>query len=184
MTRAELEHAIRAACDVSGDDQVYVFGSQAILGQYPDAPESLRQSAEADIAPVTKVDMADEIDVHLGELSQFHETFGFYVHGLSIDAAVLPIGWEQRAIAVSNENTRNSTGWCIEAHDLAASKLVAFRDKDKDFVRVLLSENLIEPRELVQRLSNLPARSQVTPQLQETIAQWIRGVLEDIGATE
>ena len=53
MTRVELEHAIRAACDVCGDDQVYVFGSQAILGQYPDAPESLRQSAEADIAPVT-----------------------------------------------------------------------------------------------------------------------------------
>lgn len=50
MTRAELEHAIRAACDVSGDDEVYVFGSQAILGQYPKAPESLRQSAEADIA--------------------------------------------------------------------------------------------------------------------------------------
>lgn len=38
MTREELEHAIRAACDVSGDDEVYVFGSQAILGQYPDAP--------------------------------------------------------------------------------------------------------------------------------------------------
>jgi hypothetical protein len=47
MTRAELEHAIRAACDVSEDDEVYVFGSQAILGQYPDAPASLRQSAES-----------------------------------------------------------------------------------------------------------------------------------------
>jgi hypothetical protein len=45
MTRLELEHAIRASCDVSGDDEVYVFGSQAILGQYPEAPESLRQSA-------------------------------------------------------------------------------------------------------------------------------------------
>ena len=44
MTRLELEHAIRASCDVAGDDEVYVFGSQAILGQYPDAPESLRQS--------------------------------------------------------------------------------------------------------------------------------------------
>ena len=57
MTRAELEHAIRAACDVSGDNEVYVFGSQAILGQYPDAPESLRQSAEADIAPVKAIDI-------------------------------------------------------------------------------------------------------------------------------
>lgn len=183
MTRAELEHAIRAACDVSGDDQVYVFGSQAILGQYPDAPESLRQSAEADIAPVTRVDMADVIDAHLGELSQFHDTFGFYVHGLSIDAAVLPVGWQERVIAVSNENTRNSIGWCIEAHDLAASKLVAFRDKDRDFVRVLLHENLIAPRELVQRISKLPTHAQVTSQLQEAIAQWIAGVLEDTGTT-
>lgn len=38
------------------------FGSQAILGQYPDAPESLRQSAEADIAPVKAIDMVDMID--------------------------------------------------------------------------------------------------------------------------
>jgi hypothetical protein len=52
VTRAELEHAIRAACDVAQDDEVYVFGSQAILGQFPDAPLALRQSAEADIAPV------------------------------------------------------------------------------------------------------------------------------------
>lgn len=33
MTREELEHALRAACEIAGDDEVYVFGSQAILGQ-------------------------------------------------------------------------------------------------------------------------------------------------------
>src|SRR5437764_15095396 len=104
MTRAELEHAICAACDVSGDDQVYVFGSQAILGQYPNAPESLRQSAEADIAPVKAIDMVDLIDANLGELSPFHEAFGFYVHGVPIEAAVLPVGWEGRAIAIRNDN--------------------------------------------------------------------------------
>lgn len=181
MTRAELEHAIRAACDVSGDDEVYVFGSQAILGQYPDAPESLRQSAEADIAPVTAVDMVDVIDANLGELSPFHDAHGFYVHGLSIDAAVLPIGWRKRAIAVRNENTRNSTGWCVEAHDLAVSKLVAFRDKDRDFVRILLRENLIKPRRLLLRLSQLPRHARVSSKLLEVIEEWIRGVLKDIG---
>src|SRR4051812_31764526 len=119
MTRAELEHAIRAACDVSGDDEVYVFGSQAILGQYPDAPEPLCQSAEADVAPVTATDTVDLIDGSLGELSDFHVAFGFYVHALSIEAAVLPLGWQKRAIEVRNENTSNKTGWCVEAHDLA-----------------------------------------------------------------
>lgn len=90
--------------------------------------------------------MVGVIDANLGELSPFHEAFGFYVHGLSIDAAVLPMGWEKRAVAVRNDNTRGNTGWCVEAHDLAASKLVAFRDKDRDFVRVLLRDNLIQPK--------------------------------------
>jgi hypothetical protein len=180
MTRDELEHAIRAACDVSGDDEVYVFGSQAILGQYPDAPESLRQSAEADIAPVTATDMVDLIDGSLGELSQFHQTYGFYVHGISIEAAVLPIGWERRAIQVRNNNTRNRTGWCVEAHDLAISKLVAFRDKDKDFVRTLIVEKLIDPRKLDRRLHQLPNNERVTPELMAAIEEWICGLLNDI----
>ncbi len=179
MTRAELEHAIRAACDVSGDDQVYVFGSQAILGQYPDAPETLRQSAEADIAPVTAVDMVDAIDGALGELSLFHETYGFYVHGVSIEAAVLPQGWQARTIAVRNENTRNLTGLCVEAHDLAVSKLVAFREKDRSFVRVLLLERLIDPGTLLRRLHQLPPHERVTEALRQSIEAWIRGTLTD-----
>jgi hypothetical protein len=117
VTREELEHAIRAACDVAKDNAVYVFGSQAILGQYPDAPAVLRQSAEADIAPVNAVDMVDVIDANLGELSPFHQAFGYYVHGVAIEAAVLPAGWQRRAIGVRNANTGNGTGWCVEAHE-------------------------------------------------------------------
>ncbi len=73
----------------------------------------------------------DDIDGALGELSMFHQTFGFYVHGLSIEGASLAEGWTHRVIKVQSENTRQCIGWCIEAHDLAASKLVAFRDKDR-----------------------------------------------------
>jgi hypothetical protein len=183
MTRDELEHAIRAACDIAGDDQVYVFGSQAILGQFPDAPAALRQSAEADISPVTAVDNVELIDVFLGELSDFHIAFGFYVHGVPIDAAVLPQDWHDRAIRVQNENTRNLTGWCVEAHDLAASKLVAFRDKDRDFVRVLIVEGLIDPAQLLERIKLLLHHPRVTPQLMDTIKQWIGGIQKDRDGT-
>ena len=141
MTRDELEHAIRAACDVADDDEVWIFGSQAILGQYEDAPEELRMSAEVDIAPVNQMSKTIDIDANLGELSAFHQAYGFYVHAVSIEAAVLPQGWERRAKKVSNSNTRGKTGLCVEAHDLAVSKLVAFRPKDLDFVRVLLARN-------------------------------------------
>jgi hypothetical protein len=152
MTREELEHAIRAACEVSGDSEVYVFGSQAILGQFPNASEFLRQSAEVDIAPVHAVDVADIIDGALGELSAFHQAHGFYVHGLSIEAAVLPRGSERRAVRVKNRNTDGNAGLCVEAHDLAASKLVAFRPKDRDFVRVLIADGLVDSRKLVLRI--------------------------------
>lgn len=156
MTRRELEHAIRAACAVAGEDEVIVFGSQAIVGQYPDAPASLRQSIEADIAPASgDPAAADRIDGSLGEDSLFHRAHGFYVHGLTIDAATLPAGWERRTIAVRNEGTSGRTGPCIEAHDLAASKLAAFRDKDREFVRTLLAEKLVAANKLRLRVQQL-----------------------------
>lgn len=69
---------------------------------------------------------------------------------------MLPAGWERRAIKVQNANTREFIGWWIEAHDLAASKLVAFREKDRDFVRVLLAEKLVKPAKLRTRMRQLP----------------------------
>ena len=51
MHYADLLHAIRAACDLTDETEMYIFGSQAILGQFPDAPDALRQSIEVDMAP-------------------------------------------------------------------------------------------------------------------------------------
>ena len=170
MTRDELEHAIRAACDVAEDTEVFVFGSQAILGEHPDAPEALLVSAEADIAPKNKPEKVDDVDGALGELSPFHREFGFYVHGVPLESATMPDGWRDRVIAVRNENTRQCTGWCVEVHDLAASKLNAFRDKDRTFVRVLLIEGLVQENELISRIASLPI-----PQTdRERWTSWVR----------
>jgi hypothetical protein len=38
MRRSELEHVIRASGEIAKDDEVIIIGSQAILGQFPDAP--------------------------------------------------------------------------------------------------------------------------------------------------
>ena len=177
MTRDELEHAIRAACDVAEDTEVYVFGSQAILGRYPDAPEALRQSVEADVMPKNRPERADDIDGALGELSMFHQTFGFYVHGVSLETAVLPDGWKDRLIRVQNENTRQCIGWCVEEHDLAASKLVAFREKDRNFVRVLLTEGLVDEGTLVARIGSL-----AVPQAdQERLTTWVTATCQELG---
>jgi hypothetical protein len=100
------------------------------------------------------------IDGALGELSQFHTTRGFYVHGVAIESATLPRGWFDRTVAVSHPvSTRGYTGHCLEAHDLAASKLVAYRPKDRDFVRVLLAEGLIDPGVLGEGGGGFPTQT-------------------------
>jgi len=58
ITRYQLEHAIRAACDVSEDTALWVFGSQAILGEFPDAPKSLHATIEVDVQPKNIKDSA------------------------------------------------------------------------------------------------------------------------------
>jgi hypothetical protein len=127
MTRAALEHLLRAAAALTNESEFVVIGSQAILGQFPDAPEALRFSIEADLYPRHAPDKSDLIDGAIGELSQFHQTFGYYAHGVDQTTAALPAGWEDRLMAVRNQHTGGATGWCLEVHDLACAKLVAGR---------------------------------------------------------
>jgi hypothetical protein len=177
MTRDQLEHAIRAACDVSRDTELWVFGSQAILGEFPNAPASLRASIEVDVQPKNRPETVDDIDGALGELSAFHQTHGFYVHGISIESAKLSDGWEQRTVPVSDPiSTHGKTGWCLEAHDLAASKLAAYREKDREFVRLLLIEKMIDTKILKERVSSL----NVKDQLRERLLQWITITAEEL----
>ena len=161
MTRDQLEHAIRAACDVADDNELLIFGSQSILGGHPNAPPELRASVEVDVQPKNRPEKVDSIDGALGELSPFHEMHGFYVQGVSIEVAQLPEGWEDRTHQVKNDNTRGNTGYCLEVHDLAASKLAAFRDKDRDFVRVLLIEQIIDADIFLHRIDLLPVSDEI-----------------------
>jgi hypothetical protein len=63
------------------------------------------------------------------------------------------------------------------------SKLAAFRDKDRDFVRTLLVEKLIDPSKLRRRLDQLSNNPRVKPELLAVIKAWVSGVLKDIGET-
>jgi len=177
VTRDQLEHAIRAACDVAEDSEVWVFGSQAILGEFPDAPEDLRASIEVDMQPKNRPDKTDLVDGALGELSQFYKTYDFYVHGLLIDSAALPQGWERRAIPVVDEiSTRGKIGWCVQANDLAANKLAAYREKDRNFVRTLLIEGMIAAKTLIERINML----KIDEELRERLLQWIQYTTEEL----
>ena len=152
MKRSELEHIIRASGEIAGDDEIIVIGSQAILGQFPDAPVRLLMSMEADIYPRNDPQKADKVDGAIGEGSSFHELHGYYAQGVGERTAVLPEDWETRLVAVNNKNTNGVTGYCLDVHDLAISKMIAMRPKDVEFVQELARHNMIEKKTMLRRL--------------------------------
>lgn len=166
MTRAQLEHLIRAAATIAADDEIVVIGSQAILGQYPNAPTQMLVSVEADLFPRRRVERADLIDGSIGEGSPFHETYGYYAHGVGPETAVLPEGWQERLVPVRGEGTRGATGLCLEVHDLVLSKYVAGRDKDRRFAAAAAVHRLVHRQELLKRLATLP----ISPVARERVA--------------
>ena len=127
-----------------------------MLGQFPNAPADLLVSIEADVFTFRNPDDADLIDGSIGEGSPFHQTFGYYAHGVAEDTAILPAGWKDRLITVRNANTGNGCGLCLEVHDLAVAKLAAGREKDNSFVAELLRHDLANSALIESRCRHSP----------------------------
>jgi len=152
MKRADLEHIIRAAAANADTDEIVVIGSQAILGTFSDPPSEVCESIEADVFPKRNPDDSILIDGAIGEGTIFHRTFGYYAHGVHSETAVLPNGAYDRLVPIRNDNTRGNTGWCLEVHDLAVSKLVAGREKDISFISAMLRHKLVDPELIGERI--------------------------------
>jgi hypothetical protein len=167
VNRAQLEHVIRAAATIAGDTEIVVIGSQAILGRYPQAPAELLVSADVDLFPRNHPERADLIEGSIGELSPFHETYGYYAQGVGERTAVLPEGWESRLVPIP---TPAGTGLCLEPHDLLISKYVAGREKDRDYVRSAARHRLADRQTLLERLALTAAdenqRGRITAQIE------------------
>jgi len=161
MRRDELEHLIRAAGAILGVDRLIVIGSQAILGRYSERelPPEATLSRDADLIPPDDPDerRADLIDGTIGEGSLFHDTFGIYADGVSLQTAELPAGWQNRLIPLNSPNTGGVTGYCLEPHDLLAAKYLAHREKDLVFCRAVLRAGLVDPHIVAERIADTPA---------------------------
>lgn len=173
MTRGQLAHILRAAASITGDDEVIVVGSQAILGSYDESelPEPAHASIEADVLFNNDQDLTktDAVDSALGEDSAFHEMYGYYAQGVDITTATLSEGWRERLVHFAPAAANGATGLCLERHDLVLAKLVAGRMKDYEFVTALLNADLVQIGVLRFRAELLP----VAPLQVRRILQWL-----------
>jgi hypothetical protein len=133
MRKADFDHVIAAAAAVSGEDEIVVIGSQALLGTVEDPPAAMLRSLEADVYPRAAPAKAEEIDGALGDGSQFQMTFGYYAHGVGPETAKAPAGWEERLVRVEVPRRPGGKGsvvaLCLEVHDLVLAKCAAGRER-------------------------------------------------------
>ena len=159
MNREQLAHVLRAAATIVSDGEILVIGSQSILGtaDAPHLPLETTLSIEADLAFFDDHDdqKSDAVDGAIGEGSQFHAEYGYYAQGVSLETAVLPAGWRDRLIKFDREDAEPSEASCLDPHDLVIAKLVANRDKDRDFSIALIQADLIQVRTLLDRIELL-----------------------------
>lgn len=155
MQRNELEHLLRAAGEIIDERQFIVIGSQSILGKYPDAPEELLRSREADFIAKNRPERITMLEA-IGEASRFYETFGYYVDPVDSRTAVLPRDWKSRLVNVSSPDTNGVTGLCLDPHDLFISKVAAWREKDIEFAKVMIGHGMVEKDRLLVLASKVP----------------------------
>jgi hypothetical protein len=155
MKREHLEHIIRAAGAIAQVKEIIIIGSQAILGSYTNPPKNLIVSMEVDLYPPENIEKADLIDGSIGEESPFHETFGYYAHGIGPETAILPKNWKDRTSIICNKNTNNIKGICIHPIDIAVSKLLAGRKKDLNYVKIMLENMILKKVDITNILSEL-----------------------------
>jgi hypothetical protein len=168
---------LRAASRITGDRDLLVVGSAAILGTYDEdaLPPAATRSDEADIAPFEDSDGSRSMAIEgsLGSGSMFHGTYGYFADGVDLSTALVPPGWRERLVLFDTEGTQPGRGWCLERHDLAVSKLVAGRPKDYEFVEGLLEAGLLDLDVIRQRFYALP-RDRTIPAFAAKVERWLR----------
>lgn len=160
MRREQFEHVVAAAAEVSGEREIVVVGSQAILGNVDQPPDGMLFSMEADVYPRRDPDKADEIEGSLGEGSMFQSTFGYYAHGVGPETVIGPKGWDGRLVRVEIParagQATDVVALCLEIHDLVLAKCVAGRERDWEFASEALAADLVQVDELHRRVEDLP----------------------------
>lgn len=151
MKKREIDHVLRVAGQITGEQQFIIIGSQSLHGKYPDLPDEIVKSMEVDLFASKKHGRTDWLNA-IGIDSPFHESFGYYADPVDEKTAVLPKGWKGRLVNLSPGNTEGVKGLCLEPHDLAIAKYVASREKDLIFTRELARRGLLSEARLLSLL--------------------------------
>jgi hypothetical protein len=154
---------------VAGIDVPIIVGSQSLYAITSQVPESVKRSVECDFLLLAMGPLAFRAVIEqIGFASSFQETHGYYADAVGLATVVLPTGWRERLVPLSDE-AGNLQAYCLEVHDTCVSKLMAGREKDFAFIKELLDRGLAEMEMLITRaelIKDMPQSNALLPRLE------------------
>lgn len=152
MKKWQVDHLLRAAKDITGEDKFVIVGSQSLHGKGIEVDELLA-SIEIDIY-IPDNEKKTELLNAIGEGSPFHETHGYYADPVDERTAILPKKWKGRLVNLPAGDTNGARGLCLDPHDMAVSKYIAGGDKDLALLEALVAKGLLDKDTLLERLND------------------------------
>src|SRR6185312_5305009 len=169
MKKQQVDHVLRAAGRITGENVFIIIGSQALHGRHPDLADEILTSFEVDLIATRHVDRTEWLNV-IGLDSQFHETYGYYADAVDTNTATLPKGWRERLVSLPAGDTDGVRGLCLDPHDLAIAKYAAFREKDLVFTRELAHRGVTSKEQLLELLEQTKLAEELRERIRARIS--------------
>ncbi|WP_342359057.1 DUF6036 family nucleotidyltransferase [Terrarubrum flagellatum] len=173
ITRRALEHVLRACASITGEKRFVVVGSSGIVAIVDNPPPEMLKTREIDLYAPDASDVervSDLIDGSIGSGSLFESTFGYAADGVSPGTAVLPADWRTRATIFSSEDSGGATAVIPSINDIALSKLVAWREKDREWIAAAIAHGFADPDQIAGIAASLPPTDTPPEELQRRLA--------------
>ena len=155
---------------VAGVELPVIVGSQSLYGVTSQVPDIVKRSVECDfLLPSVGPSAFRAVIEQIGFASSFQETYGYYADAVGLATVVLPTGWQERLMPLTDE-AGNLHAYCLEVHDTCVSKLMAGREKDFAFIRELLDRGLVGMETFIARaelVADMPQSNALRPRLEK-----------------
>ena len=155
---------------VAGVELPVIVGSQSLYGVTSQVPDIVKRSVECDFLLLAAGPPAFRAVIEqIGFASSFQETHGYYADAVGLATVVLPTGWQERLVPLTDEAGKLHA-YCLEVHDTCVSKLMAGREKDFAFIKELLDRGLMDMETFIARaelIADMPQSNALRPRLEK-----------------
>ena len=154
MKNSDVEDALLSLWVLVREHAPVVIGSQSLHGRFPDVADTIMRSREIDVILPNKAKIGNWLSEVVGDGTPFEVERGYFIDHIVPDIArgipVLANGWDQRSTKrpVIYDGKEVGEVRFISPEDMAISKLYAGREKDFNFLKLLVQAGYLNMKEV------------------------------------